>query len=177
MLRTYLQDVLGIKSFLSAMSDSESPQLLEREAETREQLSTYRFVGQSSARILFLREATDVSVFEGDLEGLYKKILQSLNRPPHELATLEWTSDLEAVLTHIESLQPQILFALGPAAIRFVDQFMSPAANATVGASTSHFKNAIVIKSIDPADIKQNEDLKRVLWNDLKIVMKHLDVV
>lgn len=151
-VRTYVQDVLGVKSFLALENQNKNdyPQ-------------SYLIEGSANPRVLFLRQKTEVSVLSGELSDLYKKILQSLKRPNHDLATIEWSNTNE-VLDNILKLRPRIIIALGMGAENFVD------------VNSVQLKPFTVIKSKDPQHVAQNEDLKRALWNDLKTVIRLLEL-
>ncbi len=105
------------------------------------------------------------SVFEGELGELYKKILQSLKRSDKEIATIEWASgSLSSVIGHIQNTKPQLIFALGQEAEKFVLDHQG------------ELSSYIVIKSCDHEQVQNSEELKRKLWNDLKTLIKHLEL-
>jgi hypothetical protein len=163
-VRTYVTEVLGVKSYLATPSQAEVGLTPSSETSEINLSSGLKFVGGSDPKVIFLRETKGDSLFEGDLAALYHKILASLKYPQEKLATMEWSKSSNEILQKIQEVKPHILFALGSGAQHFLE------------GKSNELKSFVVINSHDPSEIGSREELKRLLWNDLKNLMKHLEL-
>lgn len=159
--KMYVTEVLGVKSYLVPAGFTNKLNVDMRPLQTA--ILAPKVRGSQNPRILFVRQVRGESLFGELLSELYTKILRSLKRPDSEIATLEFIGeDLGEALKIIERLQPQFLFVLG----RHTQQLLEM--------RTADLQSYNIMVSCDPLEITNNEDLKRVLWNDLKKLIGQL---
>ena len=124
----------------------------------------YEF-GDINSDIVFIKN------FSSDKEeyAIFNKILKALNLSEDNIFIIDYIKSDKKLQTLINKLNPKIIVSLGSDISQFLlntNEHLD-----SLRAKNNFFKEAKVIPTYSIRNIKNNLDLKRYVWNDLKIIL------
>lgn len=178
----YIKEVLGVQHILLSdeLNIPQSHELenhvidqhseLPVEKKPSEQIKTYKLDREKIGNILFVRyKAAEPSVFEGALQIFFEKLKLSIKKPTEQISTLEFdkNSNLQDVITQIRNLKPGFVFLLGISGKQL--------GTSEHRGQVFRFQEVPTIITLDPEELLMKEELKRGVWEDIKIAIQAME--
>ncbi len=127
----------------------------------------YKF-GDINSDIVFIKKKTS----DKDEQMIFNKILKALNLSEDQIFIIDYISNIKSdkkLRDLIRQLNPKIIVSLGSHISQFI---LSTNENVdSLRIKNNFLKEAKVIPTYSLKNIKNNLDLKRRVWNDLKVIL------
>ena len=127
----------------------------------------YKF-GDINSDIVFIKKKTS----DKDEQMIFNKILKALNLSEDQIFIIDYISNIKSdkkLRALIRQLNPKIIVSLGSHISQFI---LSTNENVdSLRIKNNFLKEAKVIPTYSLKNIKNNLDLKRRAWNDLKVIL------
>ena len=124
--------------------------------------------GDINSDIIFVKKKSS----DKDEQMIFSKILKALNLSEDEIFIIDYISNIKSdkkLRALIRQLNPKIIVSLGSHISQFI---LSTNENVDSLRTKNNFlKEAKVIPTYSLKNIKNNLDLKRRAWNDLKVIL------
>jgi len=124
--------------------------------------------GDINSDIIFVKKKSS----DKDEQMIFSKILKALNLSEDEIFIIDYISNIKSdkkLRALISQLNPKIIVSLGSDISQFI---LSTNENVdSLRIKNNFLKEAKVIPTYSLKNIKNNLDLKRRAWNDLKVIL------
>ena len=164
----YLQNLKQDRKTLPALSH-ESQTLLNAWNSPFEQAKQFLSQGSESSSVFIIDSQNDL--FNGESGALLKKILAAMTLSPDSVFICN--CDLFAPIKEkLKTIKPKVIITLGEKAGQNLLESTVPLEK--LRGQFHDFQGILLMPTFHPADLIENQSLKRYVWEDMKQVMKLL---